>query len=270
ALRPEDSALLEYHGRADVADSHPRLPPGDGTRSPSRRRMSPGLPPVSRPHTTLDSISDLFRLDAWADRPIPLTVCEKSSCFLLVLSGLVATATSTYFSVLGTLEYANFAPPCFQKSLLFSYTHRWLFWLPTEQAANPSGSSGSFADDFLMMTSSTTVARTADITSQYVKILTSVCPFLGIASRTPAGPIREVGRPVEGWWREGWAAGSGTSPSARQTKFRGRQCEDGIYSGAQARSILKISVAGIRRWCDPSVGPGHAFASKAVLPASVL
>ncbi|BES92977.1 Vesicular inhibitory amino acid transporter [Nesidiocoris tenuis] len=112
ALRPEDSALLEYHGRADVADSHPRLPSGDGTRSPSRRRMSPGLPPVSRPHTTLDSISDLFRLDAWADRPIPLTVCEKSSCFLLVLSGLVATATSTYFAVLGTLEYANFAPPC--------------------------------------------------------------------------------------------------------------------------------------------------------------
>ncbi|CAB0015792.1 unnamed protein product [Nesidiocoris tenuis] len=104
---------------------------------------------------------------------------------------------------------------------------------------------------------------------QYVKILTSVCSFLGIASRTPAGPIREVGRPVEGWWRK-------DGRPAQELLPRGRRSSGAVSARTESLQLcagafnFEISAAGIRRWCDPSVGPGHAFASKAVLPASVL
>lgn len=62
----------------------------------------------------------------------------------------------------------------------FIFIYAPLVILAAHGQANPSGSSGSFADDFLMMTSSTTVARTADITSESWIVLESAevnCPF---------------------------------------------------------------------------------------------
>lgn len=42
----------------------------------------------------------------------PMVYWEKMVTAIIVISGVTATLLSTYYSVLGTIAYATFVPPC--------------------------------------------------------------------------------------------------------------------------------------------------------------
>ncbi|KAF6205749.1 hypothetical protein GE061_019922 [Apolygus lucorum] len=115
--RPEGSPLLGYHSRADFpgerfsrADLLESLEtdiPLRSAEAASRSSRSPEPPSRSLCSRMSDALSLRTALDAG-----PLSALEKTSSVLLVLLGVTATGTSTFYAFSETLRYADFAPPC--------------------------------------------------------------------------------------------------------------------------------------------------------------